>query len=637
MVSKLIKDAVELWNVFEKNANFRDEVYDKVLLEKIREELKLPSTDSITNLLKNSSISVEELLVAVINTLEPFSLMMNDLLKMFETAGAKKSDNNILINFNFENNENTFAFDLNSFRESISIVNKVSKFIDTFKIKDPWKMVYYLGGPDRFLYDKSYDIPEDITNWIYEYQEKDVFPNFIPNVPKTNIESIDKKLKILWLIYRLAIEEYRKVYNEKEGRQKSHYAECCKRANDQFWQAETDYWTCSLIKEVALNVCEINSLNGLDRQNKIEQFDKSLNKCISLIDIEQEEIELQVESIIEMLNLPVWKKRYEMYSVWTATQIIEALEDFDAEFNVVNDSLSFSFTGSKIAVCKKLNPPLEIWAELRTYYDSPISKKRKSHIQPDYTLSINDISVPENSVLVIECKQYKKYSLKNFTEAVIDYANGRPNADIILNNYTNIPKKIYDNIHENIRKRISFFSNMRPNNAEGFKKSIKESVVSYYTRNYSLKNIFLFNPSDLNLPFEIKLKWGQIPKDLDLYLKIEGPGIELSPIYYSNLGSKNDVPYSFLNKDCRNGYGEEIITINKFMNGIYDIYVNNFSGECTVSDIIEVCISDGNTCMKLYRKDSIDKSSVWHVLTISKSGIKIIDKIESKSNGTIRI
>ena len=72
MESKLIKDAAELWNVFEKNANFRDEVYDKVLLEKIREELKLPSTGSITNLLKNSSISVEELLVAVINTLEPF-------------------------------------------------------------------------------------------------------------------------------------------------------------------------------------------------------------------------------------------------------------------------------------------------------------------------------------------------------------------------------------------------------------------------------------------------------------------------------------------------------------------------------------------------------------------------------------
>lgn len=623
--NKCISSALELWNVFEKTAKFKDHEYDKNLLQKIKEKLNLQASDSITLYLKNNFVSVEKLLEVIMNTLEPFSLMMNDLLKMFEKAGAKKGNNNIHISFNFDRNNN-FNFNLNNFKESVCIVNKISKWIDVIKIDDPWKIIDVLGAEYKLINIHA-NFNNDIDKWIFEYENKGILPDFIPDAPKTNIESIDKKIKIIWNVYEFLIENFKISYEKNKGI-RNYYDECINHDGSQLWCAESDFWTCYLIKVLELRVEEITTTTGKRKEIKVEKFEKDLDKCISLVIINKKKIEVQVENIIEMLNLPYWKKRYEMYSVWTSTQIIEALEDYDIEFNVINNVLSFSFGGSHIATCKKLNPPLKIWAELRTRYDKPIGQRRKSHIQPDYTLAIDDINHLESSVVVIECKQYKKYNLKNFTDAVIDYANGRPSADIILNNYTMLPEKINDYITDNsIKKRISFFGNVLPStpDTKAFKKSIRESVVNYYETSWPNKNKFLFSINCLQLPCRIKLKWGQTSKDLDLYISIG----KSSLINYQNKGSEDNEPYAFLNCDSMCGNGEEIITINKFIDSTYDVYVHNYSGENTVTGVIEISISDGNIYKQICRKNSIDKLFMWHAFRISKNGIEIIDKLEN--------
>jgi hypothetical protein len=56
-------------------------------------------------------------------------------------------------------------------------------------------------------------------------------------------------------------------------------------------------------------------------------------------------------------------------------------------------------------------------------------------MQPDYSLITSPITSPESSILEVECKQYLVASKRKFADALTDYANGRPNAQIVLVNY----------------------------------------------------------------------------------------------------------------------------------------------------------------------------------------------------------
>lgn len=150
----------------------------------------------------------------------------------------------------------------------------------------------------------------------------------------------------------------------------------------------------------------------------------------------EREIIETVESLEHTLNLPYWEKRYELYSAWILTQITKGLQDTGISYHVLDGVLSFSFRKTLLATCENLRPPLQIWAELRTKSTAPMKGiGRKKHIQPDYTLAIDDAERSENTVAVVECKQYKRSNKRNFFAAILDYAAGRPNGSVFLVNY----------------------------------------------------------------------------------------------------------------------------------------------------------------------------------------------------------
>ena len=92
--------ALELWDCFRKTADFKSNEYDKQLLNEIKMGLGFDDKSNICTEIQTNGTTPQQLLAVLLKSLKPFSLMMSDLLRMFEDAGAQYTDNNIQIQLN---------------------------------------------------------------------------------------------------------------------------------------------------------------------------------------------------------------------------------------------------------------------------------------------------------------------------------------------------------------------------------------------------------------------------------------------------------------------------------------------------------------------------------------------------------
>lgn len=617
MKNEIITNVVSLWKKIEETANFTDDKYDKEFLNSICKKLMISPDDSISTQLTTHDITCEELLIALCSAIEPFSVMLSDLLEMFECAGAQQSDKNIKINMTFSN-ENILNFDLKSFIQTVKQTKKIHKIAQTNIINDPWNVIR-LFSPHNHENKVSITIDNtDIQNWLDIYFNEDVWPDMMPHQPMTGYNKLDTQIGFFWRFIIESINKYKQHYDSSLGKKESILAQCFK-TNDRFWLNETDHWVGSLIKNIAYTVETIKNCKSISAanklENKIESFIKSLPKA-------NFKIEIIIEEIIEILNLPFWSKRYELYSAWICTQIIKSLEETEIQFNVVDNTLSFSFKGAHIATCSQLIPPVEIWAELKTKYTSPIGKSRKEHIQPDYTLAVHPVSEPSSSIAVIECKQYKNNNTKNFSDAVIDYANGRPNATVFLTNYGPISKKVISKLDSDIKVQSHLLEYMRPNSSScgQFQKILHETVLAKCSLN---KKIYVGNT--VCIPLQINLQWKDIPKDLDLWLRITDQSKNIHCVYHSERGSTDQFPFAKLDKDDICGFGNETIEISKWSGVSYDIFVHNYSGEPYTSDFAKVSICQNQQIVEEQILPDFGDNKYLHIFHIDSVGIKKIN------------
>lgn len=617
-MNELITTASELWDEISKTAQFQHKEYDMNMLQEIRGKLDLPSNGSMPVLLKEYGITCENLLNAVLSSMQPFAEMLNDLYTMFQKAGAQQSNHNLKIQFDFNRNKETFATDLGFFRQQIESTNRLMAasvagipmrpFILCGKIENIWQP-HCLNDP-RTMY------PENIQKWLQEYKAcpKWSWPDYVPDKPITGYEELDKQIGLLWQILSVSLWKYRNEYKsgiEKNNTEKE-YAD--------FWNAETDHWigyyvekVCNLLTFFRLNPPENHSDFAAFAAQKIRYI---LREC-PMHRVTVEEIR---RVITDILNLPFWKKRYELYSVWICSQILKAFPQNDIFYHVKDNTLSFSFSGSQIATLSSYDPPLELWAEVRTYYASPKGNSRKSHIQPDYTLAIGDAYNVDNSVAVVECKQYKKYSRKNFLNAAEDYAEGRPNANVFLVNYGPISPSLKNLTEEKCRDRIQFYEFVRPSKQETitFQKMLKAAVDQYYNRNYRIRlPEYLFPEGRC----AIRLKWDDLPKDLDLHMIITS-GVQKYHVAYNQPGSIDSAPFAELKNDDRHGNGEELILIDHINSSKYDIYVHDYHNTEDISGEITVLIeTNGQPKYAISRVEPIESGFIWHPYTINSGKI----------------
>lgn len=507
-----IETTMDLWNVFEKATNLKKNFFDKELERQIRENLKFTDSESIRKNLKKGNISIVSLLNAILTAMQPFSQMMCDLLKMFENASAKQRDCNLQICMGFEDENNNWGFSLEEFRQDKEKTVQTCRTVEAQIPRDLWRLneiyadsincnncnnnISYncikfncntckTDKPQNCTILKFTD-QNDIAQWQHEYCQNEKLPDFVPQRPSMGIPNLDKWTAKCWNIFEIVVAGCRHAYDDKEDQYKTILEEGFRNDGNEFWKADQKSWTSEFLHTIT---CVANIFqNVLSKKEAEEVAERLVNDLKNYFkDAKEDKIDIlqtAIANLTEILNLPFWKRRHELYAAWVSTQIVEALQDRDVEFQVIDNKLSFSQRDSHIATCTGLCPPLEIWSELRTNAKKLIGNGRKKVIQLDYTLAVPSATEQDNTAVVIECKQYEKPNIKNFRDAVIDYANGKPQAGIMLVGYGNIPNKMYEKIEEQIKSRVVDFSFMRPGSvaAKEFKEKLRELVLGHYSK-----------------------------------------------------------------------------------------------------------------------------------------------------------
>ncbi len=617
-MNELITTASELWEEISKTAQFQHREYDLNMLLEIRNRLALPMDGSMHVLLRKYNISSETLLNTVLCCVQPFTEMLNDLFAMFRRASAQQSDHNLKIQFDFNRNKEIITTDLNFFRQQVESANRLITQAVAGIPAYPFDLCQKINGiwqPDC-LNDPRTMYPENIQKWLQEYKAcpKWSWPDHVPDMPITGYNELDKQIEILWQILSASLWKYRNAdKNEiEQGIAENEYAD--------FWYAETDHWIGYYV-EIICNLLTFFKLNPPEKHSDFADLAaRKIRRIVGECPLYRVTIEEIHRAVTDILNLPFWKKRYELYSVWLCSQILKAFPQNDILFHIKDNTLSFSFSGSHIATLSSYDPPLELWAEVRTYYASPKGISRKHHIQPDYTLAIGDAYDANHSVAVVECKQYKKYSRKNFLNAAEDYAEGRPNANVFLVNYGPIPSTLKASAEVKCRDRIQFYGFVRPSKQETitFQKKLRVTVDKYYNRTYRIRLPEYPFPEKC---CTIRLRWGDLPKDLDIHVIITS-GVQKYHVAYNQRGSMERVPFVELKNDDQHGNGEELILIDHINSSRYDIYVHDFNGTEDISGAITVSIETyGQPKYAMSRMEPIKSGNLWHPYTIATGKI----------------
>lgn len=136
----------------------------------------------------------------------------------------------------------------------------------------------------------------------------------------------------------------------------------------------------------------------------------------------------------ELLSLPVWKKRHELYAVWIGAETLGAMKEHDVELHHDNGTIRFGFAKTLLATVHSTAPKMRLYIERRTELQSPIGKGRVAGVQPDFTLW-RGMEEADTCKLVIEVKHYKKNAPSSFGAAMVDYARAHNDAKVVLVNH----------------------------------------------------------------------------------------------------------------------------------------------------------------------------------------------------------
>lgn len=123
----------------------------------------------------------------------------------------------------------------------------------------------------------------------------------------------------------------------------------------------------------------------------------------------------------------------------------------------------------------------------------------------------------------------------------------------------------------------------------------------------------------------IVLTWGEFPRDEDSHLIGPRPdGTYFHTAYYDKVETYNGEVYADLDHDDVTSYGPETTTIRKLVDGQYQFYVHNFSGNGSLRDSgakVEVYSGDNATPVRIYHIPVGQGNELyWHVFNMEVTG-----------------
>ena len=595
--SNMLSTASDVWTFLKQSGGLSLDNYDqelpKELFESLRSSSSTPSATDLDSLLKADAVSVEDFLVAFFRVVQPFADMMVDLLRLFEEAEATQGKQNLTVRFDFDKDLSPLEFDLEHFRRWQESWQRVagSFLANVWNHDSLWRLNGFLCSMNDRVRDPR------MQRWLDGYyagnNRRGQWPDAEPPPPQCGIPELDATLARVWRVWLTVVQQSKRHGVDRErlnrlcfGPDRIRRSQSESEQNQEPWPVQllgsldSDNWAASLAQGAYCTAERIGAMTEPERSEEASALNQKLTELFDSLQVIEVEGESLQRTLQDFLNLPVWQRRHELYSAWISTQIVNALRDHGVDLHCLGGQLLFEFKGTHLATIGTFHPNLHLMAELRSPLAAPRGFGRKRAIQPDYSLITSPITSPECSILEVECKQYLAASKRKFADALTDYANGRPNARIVLVNYGPLTDDILDEVDIGVRDRTRLIGWMRPRSEPSqsdFAELVKAVVRDRFS---SVPETGAFVPFSQTQPGrlvgQIVLRWESVPRDLDLYLRIlhEGQALEVD---FSHMGDISGGPWALLDQDVRDGRGPETIQIARWLDGTYRCAVHNYS------------------------------------------------------------
>jgi hypothetical protein len=547
-------------------------------------------------------VGSEALLVAFFQAQKTFSLMMSEVLEFFERANARYGDDNLKIAFSFEKWKE-ITVDLRHFREWETFLERITveRSIWEWSVDGLWTLTNRLISLLRLSYPSDLPDPADpaVRRWTDESRRQDW--NNPPRIPRSGDDDFDRivqRCQRLLDAYRaacLAISPDRELFMEIGRRaavrdRDASDIEATRQAERIFalWQPETDFWAKTFTKAITVAAEQVAAGDVKPNLDFLVGFEEAL----SSMDRGSTVVEELREAFRELLSLPIWQRRHELYAVWVGSRIAAALDDVEALYHVVDGVLRFPFSGAHLATFTDTHSEIFLfWTELRSRLATRSSIIGRKNIQPDYRIVKLPFDPERNTVLVVECKQYRRSSLGEFSNALNDYARGCPNAVIVLVNNGPIGAGLTVRIDAGHAHRTHAVSQFRPDNPDSlalFRSLVRGPVLGLEPDSGRSPQA----ADEDGLSTIIRLSWDAQFADLDLIVRFTAAsGLDEYQVSYSNRGSRDAWPRLFLVEDVQAGPGEEIVRSDSWKPGTYDVFVHNYSDDrCPATAGVNVTI-----------------------------------------------
>ena len=588
-VSPLLEDSASIWRFLKLHGGLDIKSYDEDLEQDLRSHLSLPAAGDFEDQLRSSTVGVESFLSAFFRVIHPYAEMMADLLRMFERAGARETNQNLAVRFDFGKDLPELCFDLSQFRQWCEVWSRVAGVF----LVNLWNhdTIWMLNGILRIMNPQVAD--SKATQWLTQYGQCKMWPRFRLPSPRSGDQELDEVLQQAWRVWLTVVEESA-AYGEsrddlrrsRNARNEQHDGDDTRESTGRHWPVnllasiDSDGWAGSFASGAYHHAEQISALPPNEKRSSAGKLQNALEEVLRRVPKIEMEGETLVRTLEDFLQLPIWRRRHELYSAWIGSQLLDALDGNGVRIHHVDGRLFFSFSGTHLATVAEIDPILHVWAELRSPLSRPIGKGRKANIQPDFSLIRDPITAPEMSVLEVECKQYKTASSRNFCSALTDYAKGRPNAHVILVNYGPADQSLLDKVEPTVRHRTSIIGSMRPgsNHAQERFREIVAKVMSSQCRKQAFD--FPAGGSILSgMTARISLSWAAFPSDLDLHVRMTSLGEDYE-VSYGRRGTTAEKPWAELDQDVRSGHGPETVDIARWLDrGKYHLAVHNYSDD----------------------------------------------------------
>ncbi|WP_167034643.1 hypothetical protein [Microbacterium ulmi] len=508
----MLGTAADLWREWERAGVLRPGDYDSDVARHVRDAAGGGSVgEPIADVLDRAGWTVRDLVHALAPLVASFAGMLRDLLRLLTRVGATSGTGDDLhVVYEFDEGD---AVDqsLSAFRETVRRVESVAVRVRPL------------------VFDASHAFASPIRElWSQEWVEGTVrasgvadrsawpFAAGLPPAPATGDPLVDERLDRITALIDDVLAVLSQIGQDTAAvdvwLQERHRSE--ESTTEAIANAARDFWPLTAASAVHMFAAGVAKGELSPDGALLARLDEWLGAFRSADEIESV-VEQTVNELADVLKLPTWGRRHELYSAWIATQLDRALASARLEFVVRDGAVRFPFHATLLA---RLDPPggrVELWCEVRSSAVEPIG--RKEGIQPDYRFVRRD-AAGETTVAAVEVKQYLQAATKNPGAALHDYVLGLPEATVLLVAHGKLGARVLDSVPVEDRHRALVHRDVRvgrPRESAAFRADI----------------LALFPPTPPappspppTRPARIELSWAPTVRDLDLH--VAGTGRE---------------------------------------------------------------------------------------------------------------